>query len=159
MLLDKNNYFSLEAQCAYMGFSQFKGFVKELGGCEAKSMAELKGEWTDKGKAVFLVGSYLHAYNEGTLDKFKANNPEIYTSKKMLKADYIKADKAIEVISKDTLFMRALSGQKEVIVTAELFGIPWKIQVDSLFENEKRFTDLKYLRSLDGKEWNKELHL
>ena len=159
MLINSENYHSVEVNNEYMSVSQFKGFLPQYGGCEAKSMAKLRGEYVEKSKTAFLVGSYVHAFNEDMLEKFIEDHPEITTKGGALRADYIKANNAIEVISRDKLFMTALSGQKEVIVTAELFGIKWRIMIDSFSEKLKRFTDLKYLKSLDDKVWNRELHL
>ena len=159
MELTIENYFSKEMNNKYMGFTQFKQFVPALGGCEARSVAKLKGEWVDESKTAFLVGQYLHAINEGKLDQFIARHPEIMTNKGTLRAEYIKANEAWEVVKNDNLMMAALAGAKEVIVTAEWHGIQWKIMLDSLFEESKRFCDLKYLKDFHGKVWNTSLGL
>ena len=75
MLVTKENYYKRETQNEYYGFTQFKEFVPELGGCEAKSMAKLRGEWEDKEKTAFLVGKYFHALNEGKVDQFITYKP------------------------------------------------------------------------------------
>jgi hypothetical protein len=60
-----------------MGVSQFKAFEK----CEAAALAELTGEYQREKTVSLLVGSYVDAHFEGTLDVFKAQNPEIFTKK------------------------------------------------------------------------------
>lgn len=161
MELNKENYHSIEANQEYMSATQFKGFVHEFGGCEAKSMAILTGKWSDPEKVSFLQGKYVHAWNEGKLEEFKESNPEIIAStgknKGELKADFALCEKIIDKIKNDDLFMEALSGEKEKIFTANIFGIKWKCCIDSYLKNKKRFADLKILRSLNDKIWNKYL--
>lgn len=158
--LTKDNYFSLEASRQYMSVSQFKGFLPSYGGCEAQSMAKLSGEWEDPKKDAFDEGHYLHAWNEGALAEFKANNPQIYSSRGntagQLKSNFKHLNKLIEVLESDPLVMKVLAGQKEVILTATLFGMPWKIMLDSYQPNIPVFADLKGMQSMDGKWWNKD---
>lgn len=154
MILTPENYFSLEANKTYMSNSQFKEFVE----CEAKAMAKLSGELTQEDGTHFLIGKYVHAWNEGELDEFKKENPEIFKKDGDLKSEFKQADLIIEAIQKDSLFLKALSGQKEQIFTAELFGCEWKIVIDSLFLESKRFGDLKVLKSLDDKFWDTKLN-
>lgn len=159
MQLTKDNYFSLEANRHYMSVSQFKGFVPAFGGCEAAAMAKLRGEYEEPEKVAFMEGKYVHAWNEGTLPEFKADNPGIYSSqgptKGQLKSNFKNLNQLIEVLENDPLVMKALAGQKEVIMTAEMFGIPWKIMLDS-YQPGILFTDLKALKEMDGKFWSKE---
>lgn len=153
MILTKENYFTLEADQEYFSNSQFKGFME----CEARQMALLNGKWKKKTQDYFLVGSYLHAWNEGVLDQFIKDHPEVISSagktKGEFKADFKKANALIEFLEKDWLFMEALKGEKEVIICHELFGAKWKGMLDSYNKEERMFTDLKYLKSLDQKEW------
>ena len=80
MILTPGNYFSKEANYAYLSTSQYKDFVGTLGrpGCEARAMAKLRGEWQQEMTTPLLVGSYVDAHFEGTLGNFRANNPEIF---------------------------------------------------------------------------------
>lgn len=163
MKLTKDNYYSPEANRRYMSVSQFKGFLPAYGGCEARSMAELAGEYTRPDKGAFNEGHYIHAWNEGTLSEYKAAHPEIYSSrgntKGQLKSEYRHLNKMIEALETDELVMRVLSGQKEVVMTAQLFGIQWKIMIDSyqpVIEDTGAITDLKALKSLEDKFWNRE---
>lgn len=155
-ILTSQNYYSDAANWAYMSNSQYKGFLE----CEAKQMAKLRGEWTDDDAIAFLQGKYVHAWNEGVLDEFIEQNKEsIFKKDKQKKltnnkyAEFVKCDEIIERIKRDQLFMMALSGKKEVIFSAEMFGIPWKILIDSYFPENRRFGDLKILKSLYDKFW------
>lgn len=164
MKLTKSNYYSLEANRHYMSVSQFKSFLPSFGGCEAQAMATINGEYERPSVTAFMEGHYIHAWNEGTLDEFKANNPELYSSRGttagQLKANFQHCNKMISALENDPLVMKALAGEKEVIMTAELFGIPWKIMMDSYqpeIEPEVGiFADLKALKEMDGKWWNKD---
>ena len=86
--LTNENYFSLENQMMYMGVSQFKAFEK----CEAAALAEITGNFERERTTALLVGSYVDAHFEGTLDLFKARNPEIFTKKGDLKSEYRQAE-------------------------------------------------------------------
>lgn len=156
MKLNKNNYFSLEANKYYMSVSQYKGFIS----CEGREMAKLNNKWTQEETDALLVGRYAHAWNEGVLDEFKKDNPQLFflsgPKAGELKKRYEIADKVIDVIDNDELLRLSLSGEKEVIFTAELFGIPWKILIDSYAYDDHRFGDLKVLKSLYDKFWDKE---
>lgn len=158
--LTHENYFAIDADKQYMSVSQYKSFRTEYGGCEAAAVAKLKGEWQELKKDAFLEGSYVHAWQEGKLEEFKANNPDLYSSRGatagQLKSNFLHCNKMIEVLGNDPFVMRVLSGQKEVIFTAEMFGVPWKIMIDSYAPDMKVITDLKTVKEMDGRFWNKQ---
>lgn len=143
MILTNDNYYSDIANQQYMSVSQYKSFCK----CEAAAMAELKGEWKRPSTAALLVGSYVDAWFEGTLDEFKADHPEIFTKTGGLKADFVQAEAIIERVKQDPTFMRYMGGSKQEIRTAEMFGTLWKIKIDS-YHNDK-IVDLKVMRSME----------
>lgn len=149
MRLTKENYYSTEADLAYMSVSQFKAFSK----CEAAAAATLRGEYQRPQTTAMLVGSYVDAWFEGTLDNFRQAHPEIFTKAGLLKADYMRAEEVIARCMRDPLFMSYMGGRKQVIKTATLFGARWKIKMDSYFPPTKQATgrvvDLKIVRSLD----------
>lgn len=154
MLLTDENYYSPEANYEYMSVSQYKDFAGSYGRipCEAKALAHLKGEWEDEPSTALMVGSYVDRYFEGTLDRFKEEHPEIFTKKGDLRAEYKQADKMIARAERDPLFMGYMSGQKQVIMTAELFGVQWKCKLDSYIEH-KAIVDLKTLKSITKLEY------
>ena len=147
--LTDENYFSPEANWQYMSVSQYKDFVGTMGkkGCEAYARAKLKGEWVEEPSTAMLVGSYVDAHFEGTLDIFRAKNPQLFKKDMSLKAEYVKAEEVIARIEKDEFFMNFMSGEKQTILTAELFGIQWKTKLDS-YHREKCIVDLKVVKDL-----------
>lgn len=149
MELTNENYYSLEADREYMSVHQYLSFVGHMGvrGCEAKAIAKLNGEWEDEITDAMLIGSYVDSYFEGTLDKFKAENPQIFTLKGELKAGYKKADKMIARCEDEELFMQFMSGEKQKIFTGELFGCKWKCKLDSYVPG-KCIVDLKTTSNL-----------
>jgi hypothetical protein len=149
--LNDANYYSNDADRAYMSYSQYKGFLN----CEAAAMAKLNG-WNQPKSTALLVGSYVHAANEGTLEKFKDKNPEIFTQKGTLRSEYQCADLMIETVKSDRLMQISLEGQKEVILTGEFGGVKWKCKLDNLNAEKGFFSDLKTCRSLSEKVWDNE---
>ena len=143
MKLNNDNYYSQKANQAYFSVSQIKDFLK----CESYAMAKIEGEWTEPPSTGMLIGSYVDSYFEGTLEDFKARTPEIFKKDGTLKSDYLKAENIIERVKKDDLFMKCMSGQKQVIMTGELFGAKWKIKMDSYIPHEA-IVDLKVIQKL-----------
>ena len=150
MAVNRLNYFSDNNNRKYCGSSQFKSFLK----CPAMAMAELNGEWKREETTSLLVGSYVDAHFEGTLDTFKAEHPEIFTKSGTLKADYAKADEIIARVSRDELFMKYMSGQKQAIRTGYIEGVPFKIKIDS-YHKGKAIVDLKVIKDFEPL-WNDE---
>lgn len=149
--LTQENYYSDMANYEYMSVSQYKDFVGTYGrpGCEECAMAKIRGVYKPEPTTAMLMGSYIDAYYEGTLDKFKEEHPELFTKSepKKLLATYEKAERAIERTRRDPLFQEYMSGQKQVIMTGELFGTKWKIKMDS-YHPGRAIVDLKYMQSL-----------
>ena len=143
MTLTNDNYYSDIANQKYMSVSQYKSFCK----CEAAAMAELRGEWKRPKTTALLVGSYVDSWFEGTLDEFKADNPEIFTKTGNLKADFVQAEEIIARVQRDPTFMRYMAGKKQQIITAEMFGTLWKIKIDSYHPD--KIVDLKVMRSME----------
>lgn len=158
MNLTAENYYSEAANYEYMSVSQFKDFVGTYGrrGCEAAAMAKLCGEYKEEESTAMLVGSYVDAYFEGTLDAFKRQHPNIFKKDGGLKAEYLQAERIIERLERDELFMKYMSGKKQVIMTGELFGIPWKIKIDSDLTNIA-IVDLKVMASITELKWVKDI--
>lgn len=158
MKLTAENYFSQEALTTYFSVSQYKDFVGTLGmrGCEAMAMAKLRGEWQMEMTTALLVGSYVDAHFEGTLDVFKAQHPEIFTQKGELKAEYKQANEIIARIERDAYFMKYMTGEKQVIFTGNIFGVQWKIKVDSLLRSVY-IADLKCMKAIRDSFWVKDV--
>lgn len=153
MQLTDENYYSREANLEYMSVSQYKSFAGTMGmnHCEFEAMEELEGRLKKEPTTAMLMGSYVDAYFEGTLDRFKKENPVLFKKDGGLKAEYVKADRIIESAERDPYFMAAMSGEKQVIMTGELFGAKWKIKMDSYTPGES-IVDLKVVKAVHGKD-------
>ena len=158
MVLTADNYYSDEANRQYMSVSQFKDFNGTYGriGCEFAAMEKLAGSWNPEPSTALLVGSYVDSYVEGTLDDFKSRNPDIFTAKGELKAPYKKAEEIIARIERDKYFMKYLSGEKQTIMTGDLFGCQWKIKMDSYIPGVA-IVDLKVMSSITDLKWVKDI--
>lgn len=144
MKLTQRNYFSKKANLEFMSVSQFKAFEK----CQASALAEIKGKYQREETTALLVGSYVDAYFDGTLANFIKKHPEIFKKDGTLKAEFAQAEAIIQRILKDRLFMEYLSGQKQVIMTGAINGVPVKIKIDSLHPD--KIVDLKIMANFDS---------
>ncbi|MZQ97179.1 MAG: hypothetical protein GT601_05850 [Acidaminobacter sp.] len=147
--LNNENYFSPEMNMKYMSVSQYKDFVGTLGqtGCEARALAKLRGEWKEEPSIPMLVGSYVDSYFEGSLASFKAQNPDIFTQKGELKAQFKQAEEIIARIERDPLFMTFMNGEKQIVMTGKIYGHDFKIKIDA-YHPETAIVDLKVMKSI-----------
>jgi putative prophage lp1 protein 19 len=143
-MLTAENYFSTQNQMEYFGVSQFKSFEQ----CESSALAEMCGEYERASTTALLVGSYVDAHFEGTLDIFKAQHPELFKKDGSLKSDYVRAESIINRIESDSLMMEYLNGEKQVIKSANLYGYDWKIKID-VYAPDKRIVDLKIVKDFE----------
>lgn len=143
-MLTNENYFNLENELKYFGTSQFKNFID----CEASALAQIRGEYVREKTDAMLVGSYVDAHFEQTLDLFKAQNPSIFTKNGELKANFKLAEDIIDRIEKDDMFMKYMSGEKQVIKTGKLFNHDFKIKIDS-YHPGKCIVDLKIMKDFE----------
>lgn len=147
MKLTNENYFSQEAAVDYWSVSQFKAFNK----CEAAGLAEVRGEYQREETDALLIGSYVDAYFSGPreLDKFIGIHGDKMVSKRGggLLAKFTHANDIIDRVETDPLMMDYLTGEKQVVMAAEIFGIPWKAKFDVY--DETRIVDLKCVRDFE----------
>lgn len=147
MKLTNSNYYSPKANQEYMSVSQFKDFMK----CPAMAMAKLNGTYEEDFSKALLLGSYFDESLTGTQEsqqKFLIENEKKIFKKGGGKyAEFIKADETVELVKAQPLMMKYLSGEKQVIMTGEIEGVPFKIKMDSFDPNEY-ICDLKYMASL-----------
>ena len=130
----------------YMSVSSFKLFEK----CELKGLQGF-GEPTE----AMLIGSYVDAYIEGTLEEFKKNHPEIISSrgstKGQLKVGFKKAEEVCEFLDNDKVFKQFMSGEKQTVMTGEITGVPFKIKIDS-YSKGIAINDLKVMASVTNRD-------
>lgn len=125
--LTADNYFSTEAMNDYWSVSQFKQFCK----CPARAIAETNGKYEREETDALLIGSYVDAYFTGNFQKYVADHDDtMFTKKGTLYAKYETANKCIEAVERQPLMMEYLKGEKQVIMAAEIFDVPWKIKID-----------------------------
>lgn len=144
LLLTDDNYYSLDADRVYCSASQYLNFVgrPSIPGCEARSMAMLNGEYEQEITKAMIIGSILDCLwelNDMPLEEkisTIANKfPECVSSrgatKGELKIEYKQAIQLYQRTLKDELFCKFMSGKKQVIMTGDIEGLPFKIKMDS----------------------------
>ena len=134
---------------SYMSFTTFSRFLT----CEAAAAAHYKPAPTP----AMLMSSYVDAYFAGELEQFKQEHLDIFTKAGTLKSDYLKAEEIIKRIESDPVLSYYMSGEKQKIMTGTLFGVPFKIKMDSYKEGEfisdlKVMKDFKPVWTATGKE-------
>jgi len=152
-ILTKDNYFSQEASRRFCGASQLKQFVS----CEAQAMAQLRGEYQMEQTEAMLQGSFVHAWSEGTLDKFIEEHPEVMLKKGGLKESFRICETIIDTIKNDKALSNII-GQcdKERVFKGQIFGLDFKIMVDLLNVEKGYFADLKIMKSISEQTWSDE---
>jgi hypothetical protein len=143
MEINNSNYFSQDITAKYWSVSQFKTFNR----CEALGLAESRGEYVREESDALLIGSYVDAYFSGEMDEFLERRREYMFSKRGggLLAKFKHADEIIDTVTRQPLMMDYLTdGDKQTVMTAELFGLPWKIKMDVY--NGERIVDLKVVK-------------
>lgn len=154
--LTAENYYSRQANFAYMSASQFKEFEK----CEAAAMAHLRGDYEPPQTKALLLGSFVDAWFSGEFNAFVAAHPEIRRQSGQnageFLADFQKAVEACERLERQPLIKALLSGRHQVIKTGRIAGVPFKCKVDSLVSADKarriceKFPEVKKLIPFGG---------
>ena len=142
--LTSKNYYSQEANQAYWSAS----FIKSMMDCPARTIAELEGKYFRPATVSLLIGSYVDSYFEGTLEQFKGNHPELFKRDGTLKAEYLRANDMIRRAEQDPVFMEYTRGEKQVILTGEIEGLPFKAKLD-IYQRGKRIVDLKTVKDME----------
>lgn len=149
-ILTKENYHSPEARKHYMGASMFKEFEK----CEVMGLAKVNGEIEEKKSDALTFGSYVDAYFSGELTEFIAEHPEMFKKDGTLLAKYNNIQEVIDSIENceddngEKIMMKYLNGEKQVIMTGEIAGVPWKIKMDAYHPN-KLIVDQKIMKDME----------
>ena len=148
--LTAENYHDRMANDLYWSVSQFKEFDR----CEAMGLASVRGLYRREETDALLIGSYVDAYFSGELGQFIEEHRDVMFSKRGggLLSKFQRADDMIQAVTKQPLMMDYLAGEKQVIETAELFGVPWKIKMD-VYRPGERIVDLKCVKDF-GDLWD-----
>lgn len=148
-MLTEENYRNRENELKYMTFSQFSNFMD----CEAAALAMVEGDWQLEPTPSMLVGQYVEACFNGEQKQFTENHPEMFKKNGVeLLSTYTIAEKIVERVKKDPVFMSYLKGEQQVIKTGEICGVPIKTKTDYLIPNT-RIVDLKTVKDFKL-EWN-----
>ena len=149
MMLTEQSYYSAEMNKKYCSASQYLSFVGRpaVPGCEARTMAELNGEYQPETTKAMQIGSILDALWEGAtteelVDRFPDCVSTRGATKGQIKSEFYQAIQMYQRTSKDPLFAKYMSGKKQVIMTGEIEGLPFKIKMDS-FHPGAAIVDLK----------------
>lgn len=158
-------YYGQDANYEYMSASQVKAFVGTPGiaGCEERALAELSGQYARPESKALAIGSYVDVMLTGTEDEqhaFREAHPEMISSrgptKGQPKAEYRAADGMIARAFADAdnggIFMRALAGERQKVVTGEICGHAFKGRIDVL--GDGFITDLKTVESVNRRYFN-----
>ena len=137
MKLTADNYYT---PSPYMSASQFKAFLN----CEACALAEAEGEWRREPSSALIQGQYVDAYFTGNVEEFREKHPELFKKDGTLKSTYQVCEAAIDRIQRSEKALEYLEGDKQVIVTGEIEGVPCKGKLDVLHDD--RIVDLKCMR-------------
>lgn len=141
--LTAENYYSAEADNHYMSVSQFKRWRE----CPAAAKAQyVDGTYKPETSDAMLHGSYFHGLFDGTAEKFLQEHPELLTAKGKKTAPIEQLDAMFQRVKKDPYFMRSVEGQHEVIYTAEISGVLWKMKADVVNFDYMTVTDIKTVR-------------
>ncbi|MBR3645699.1 MAG: PD-(D/E)XK nuclease-like domain-containing protein [Lachnospiraceae bacterium] len=155
MILNEDNYYSLEADLEYCSASQFLDLVGRplIPGCEARVMAKLRGEYEQEITKAMLIGSILDALWEGAdSEELVKRFPDCVSSrgatKGQIKSEYQQAIQLYQRTLKDETFVRYMSGEHQPIFTCEIEGLKFKSKLDS-YHPGKAIVDLKTTKNVD----------
>lgn len=133
-VLTKENYIT---DHSFLSFTTFSRFLS----CEAAAAAHYRPAPTP----ALLMSSYVDSYFSGELEEFKQKNPDIFNKNGTLKASFLQADEIIERLKSDPVSMYYMSGDKQVIMTGVIFGVKFKIKMDS-YKKGVFISDLKVMK-------------
>ena len=172
MELTRDNYYTPEADFAFMSCSQYQAWNE----CEAKELAKLQGRWVDEEKEAFLVGNYFHSHFESpeAHEQFCQEHFDKIFKTKTIKgkgglpdtvvatgkyAPYEQADKMIAVAEADPLIKSLIDmpGENEKIMVGNIAGVPWRIRLDKYIAAGRMIIDYKTCANISELKWSEAL--
>ena len=155
MILNRDNYFSVEADKEFMSVSQFKNFEK----CEAKALNDIEKE-SQEDKQCFLEGQLFEALVSGDAKLFIAQHPELVSSRGttagQLKANFIKVANAAKKFNSQKFFADIVEKcEKQVILTGEICDVKVKCAIDLFDKKTNSIYDIKCMKDFK-EQWNTE---
>lgn len=153
--LTDENYYSLEANEKFCSASQWKSFMgcPAIPSCEARAMAEIRGEYVREVTNALYEGQILDTLwelndlpEEEQAKIIAQRFPDCVSTrgdtKGQLKYEFRKVMNMYQRTLRDEFFCQLMSGQKQTIMTGTIEGLPFKIKMDS-FVPGVCITDLK----------------
>ena len=133
--------------------------LKTYGECSSKALSISKGEYTQdfSDNDAILVGKYVDAAVEGTLEEFLENNPKVYSygkKEKGLRKPFEDANIMIEKLKNDKYANILLEGDKQTIYVGEIAGIKVKCKIDNINHETEFFSDFKTARDIFETQYN-----
>lgn len=111
-------------------------------------LAETRGQYEREITDALLIGSYVDAFFSHEMDLFEEQYGHLMFKRNgEVLAKFRNAGKMIARIERDPLMMEYLQGETQTIMSADLFGVPWKVKFDVY--NEQRIVDLKTVRDFE----------
>lgn len=185
MHITPDTYHTPESNRAYMSNHQMKSWLS----CAAREKAIQDGRYAPPDKEVFLLGQYVdraltqpESFDEWikehrldfrkdptaadlnkvgcktTKEEFLDANPHLRGTGE--EYGFVATAKAmIARARRDEMFMNSLDGEHQVVITFDLFGVPFKAMLDAARPDIKAFTDLKTCGSLDQWQYDEELKI
>jgi hypothetical protein len=143
MELTSENYYGEEANLSFFSASQVKAFKR----CEASALAEIRGDYQRPMSQALLQGQFVDEALTGNYGEWVQQHPEICKRDGNLKAEFMTCQEMVSRARQDRVFMDFLSGEHQTILTAKLFGVPFKAKLD-VIDWGLRIVDLKTVRDL-----------
>lgn len=113
-------------------------------------MAELDGEYVNPKTPALLMGGLVDAHFAGETQKFRRENPELFRMDGTLRNEFLRAEEIIRRIERDELAMMMLEGKRQEIVTAEIFGQPFKAKMDVVLDEQQVGRIVDRFPGMDG---------
>lgn len=155
MILNNDNYYSIESNKTFCSSSQYKDFMgcPLKIGCEERALKTINGEYKPETTKALLMGSLLDALWENDdpeyiLQRFPDCVSSRGATKGQLKSEYMQVMQMYQTTLRQEKFCAYMSGDKQTIMTGEIEGLPFKIKIDSYIDG-KAIVDLKTTRTLD----------
>ena len=156
MELNKESYFSKDANLKYFSVSQYHLFKT----CESKALATIEGQEDAIFKSAFLEGQLFENWVAGDRALFMAQHPEMISTRGatagQLKAEFNKVIKAAERFLEQDFFKDIINKcQKQVILTGEIEGVKVKCALDLFDKKTNSIYDIKCMKDFK-EQWSKE---
>ena len=149
MNLNHDNYYTPKADRLYMSNSQYKAWMD----CPARQTAKMLGKWYEDEPMAFLIGKYVDTalLTPDLLNGFvERNHMSLFTTRgDKPRAETMLADGMIDRCKRDELFMGALDGDHQELVTWEMFGIKWRALFDAVDYKRGTLVDLKTVKDFE----------